>query len=260
MCKRTLASSIFVFCVFCSWGCGSGTTANPLKPSVSQTTPAKQPSPPAGGVYTMSGVVRREDFAGTPLENAKVQILNGPRAGAFAVTDVTGTYHIPDVPPGQLQVRASKDGYESNPDEKPEGSPADPGWSFSFNPNRTLDLPLYPAARVVSIGETVSDMTSRDGRATVCVDEALGTRYACQRFIVTAPAGGTLTARLTWDAVQTRLLLVINLPPPDFFASQYGTSPLTAAASVTAGSRYHIDVWDSGAGNTFALTTTLEQK
>ena len=51
-----------------------------------------------------------------------------------------------------------------------------------------------------------------------------------------------------------------TVPPPDFFASQYGSSPLTAAANVTAGSRYHIDVWDSGAGNTFALTTALEQK
>ena len=93
----------------------------------SKTPPSGNPTGPSGvtpvgstpsGAYTMSGFVRRADFARTPLENASVQILDGPRASAVATTDAAGAYHVPDVPAGKIQVWASKTGYEGDPGDR----------------------------------------------------------------------------------------------------------------------------------------------
>ena len=94
-----------------------------------------------------------------------------------------------------------------------------------------------------------------------CNDELFPTMYACQRFIFDAMADGTLTARITWDTAQTGLWIVLQGSPPSQFpvVSSKGPSPLTASASVKAGQRYHVEVWDASAGHTFELTTSLQR-
>jgi hypothetical protein len=86
-------------------GCNTKTDASTGPTDPSGTTSSNGGVP---GTYTLSGVVRRADFARTPLENASVQILDGPRAGAVATTDATGAYTISDVPAGKLQIIASR--------------------------------------------------------------------------------------------------------------------------------------------------------
>ena len=244
MARICRCTSILLFLLFWAGGCGVSPT-----------------SPGASGSYTLSGFVRVGNFAQMPLENAKVQILDGPRAGAFALSDAAGAYSISGLPAGKVKVRASKDGFQEDPEDFPG---KDPNWWYGINGNTTIDfsLPLLP--RSISIGEVISGSTSRDDTAPYCTDEVDpdADRVPCERFILAAAADGTLTVRLTWSAPQTRLLLVVSLPRGGFVNPQ-GASPLTASVGVQAGARYHIDVWDypgGFSGNTFELRTEFQSR
>ena len=161
------------------------------------------------------------------------------------------------MPAGRIQVWASETGYEGDPGDREELS-REGTWYYVFTPNQSLDFVLAPR-QIISTGDVISATTSRDPTATACNDDVFPTMYACQRFIFDAPADGTLTARVTWNTGQTGLWIVLQGGPTGFpVVSPQGASPLTASASVRAGQRYHVEVWDASAGHTFELTTSLQ--
>lgn len=61
---------------------------------------------------TLSGIVWAADAPGrTAYIGVKVEILDGPLAGAFTLTDeFFGMYHLKGLPPGLTQIRASSEG------------------------------------------------------------------------------------------------------------------------------------------------------
>src|SRR5262249_38618079 len=60
------------------------------------------------GKFLLTGVVRE---AGLPVADATVATLDGSRAVLSTKSGVDGTYRLFDVPGGNVEVRASKDGY-----------------------------------------------------------------------------------------------------------------------------------------------------
>jgi len=248
---NSLPSHLLVLVVVFMVACGGNTpqVTSPTMPEV----PTVAVGPPPTAVYTVSGSVHASTFAATPLENARVQILDGPRAGAYALTDAAGAFRLSDVPAGKVKIRASKDGYQDDPEHSDDFL----DWYYPISGDTTMSFSLYPLPRSISIGDVVSTVMGRSD--AVCSDEATGDRYHCERFTVTTTARGALTVQLRWNAPQTKLLLVIDLWPHGFL-NPMGPSPLTVSLPVEAGTRYPIAVWDFPGGtldDTFELTAEL---
>jgi hypothetical protein len=58
---------------------------------------------------SFSGLV--SDTAWRTVANARVEVVDGPGVGAFAVTDASGRFELLGIRSGAIAVRASKDGY-----------------------------------------------------------------------------------------------------------------------------------------------------
>lgn len=76
-------------------GCGDGTS--PVQP----TAPTLE--------FSLSGGV--VDTAFRPLADARVEVVDGPRAGAFTTTDQSGQYEMPGVFSDVTALSASKEGH-----------------------------------------------------------------------------------------------------------------------------------------------------
>lgn len=87
---RPIGVIVVVVCV----GCGEA--RSPVQP----TAPIQ---------YSLRGLVRDTAFGG--LADARVEVVDGPQAGAFAMTDHLGQFKMPDPLSDRTTVRASKEGY-----------------------------------------------------------------------------------------------------------------------------------------------------
>ena len=99
----TVPPAIAVAAAFLTGGCGN----HPTAPSTSQpsTTTA-----PATFTVTVSGFV--QDNASRFLRDVRVEIVDGPGAGTFALTDEAGRYKLSGTFSGPTATfRATKDGY-----------------------------------------------------------------------------------------------------------------------------------------------------
>src|ERR1700674_1674307 len=66
----------------------------------------------AQGTGSISGVVQDESGAVVPGANVTVTNADKRISNTFT-TDATGGYHVPSLIPGQYEVRAQKDGFET---------------------------------------------------------------------------------------------------------------------------------------------------
>jgi carboxypeptidase family protein len=88
-------------------GCDRGPTAPTLPIGAATPTPTSEPAPTFE--VSLSGPV--VDNVGRPLADARVDVIDGPRRGVFALTDASGNYALPGVFSGSVMLRASKAGY-----------------------------------------------------------------------------------------------------------------------------------------------------
>ena len=88
-------------------GCNRGPTgpALPIRTATPPTTPTDAPT----FDVSLSGPVA--DNVGRPLADARVEAIDGPRRGVFALTDSSGNYALPGAFSGSVTLRASKAGY-----------------------------------------------------------------------------------------------------------------------------------------------------
>jgi hypothetical protein len=102
--------------------------------------------------------------------------------------------------------------------------------------------------REIALGEVVQDR----------INDAL-TRHDYQ---LTAPATGTLVARLSWDVWSLGTLLKLMLDRAEFRPIPPEWSPVTGRLPVVAGHRYRLTVSLAGADwipdDRFTLITTIE--
>jgi hypothetical protein len=70
-----------------------------------------QPTPlPIYQSVSVNGVVTDTTFI-RPVADVRVEVVDGPRAGVFAITNTAGNYELPGLFPEVFTVRATKEGY-----------------------------------------------------------------------------------------------------------------------------------------------------
>jgi hypothetical protein len=70
------------------------------------------PGHPAQLLATVRGAVYVSDRGRlTPLANARVEVVGGPSFGKQTTTDGAGTYELPAIVPGDIVIRATKNGF-----------------------------------------------------------------------------------------------------------------------------------------------------
>jgi hypothetical protein len=129
-------------------GCGS--------PSGPSSVPAPAPS---GATYIRGGVF---DTVNRPVAGARVEILDGPHAGASAIAGDRGAFEFVGTTKGRVRLRGSRDGFESttiNAEWTTPGDPHQPGAGITL---KTLepDLPIVPGPYTVTF---VSDRSTAVG-------------------------------------------------------------------------------------------------
>jgi hypothetical protein len=116
-----------------------------------------------------------------------------------------------------------------------------------------------PTVREIAVGEEVRDDI---GDARIPCTASGPWPVPCLYYAVTAPTSGTLKATVTWDPVQTSVLLLLRLEKTDFPPAGPGWSPVVGRIPVVAGHRYRLEVGMAGADwepvGPFVLTTAVE--
>ena len=125
--QRAVATAAVLPMVALLAGCHRAPAA-PTPPPVSVPPPSTPAPPlPPPPEFSVSGVV--VDNVSRPLADARVEVIDGPGAGAFAVTDSSGRYALPGLFSNAITARASKEGYftttrtfapSSRPSEHPD--------------------------------------------------------------------------------------------------------------------------------------------
>ncbi len=97
----------------CSGGEASSGPTSPTATTTSEPTPTPTPTSPATGVLT--GLVREYASSAGGLDavgDARVEVVSGTAAGRFATSTATGEYRLEELPPGDIQLRTSKAGFQ----------------------------------------------------------------------------------------------------------------------------------------------------
>jgi len=91
-------------------GCGSGSSSSSARPLTSLSPSASVPgaSPTVSSIF---GFVTDSGFR--PLAGARVEVLDGPQAGASAIADASGQVTLSGTFDGATRFRASSDGHVS---------------------------------------------------------------------------------------------------------------------------------------------------
>jgi Carboxypeptidase regulatory-like domain len=130
-------------------GCDRGPTGPTLP--IRAATPPPTSSPAPTFEVSLSGPVA--DNVGRPLADARVEVIDGPRRGVFAMTDASGDYALPGVFSDSVGLRASKAGYVAvtqtffggHPGENVFGFRLQTPTSINLNGDYTLTITVNPA-------------------------------------------------------------------------------------------------------------------
>jgi ribosomal protein S28E/S33 len=71
------------------------------------------PAPYDVSGYTLDDTGELPDHITVPLAGVRVEVLDGAKVGTVAISDANGQYRLPGMPAGPVQMRASKEGYDS---------------------------------------------------------------------------------------------------------------------------------------------------
>jgi len=116
---------------------GCGTSKTPI-------APAAEVQPAAQG-FQLSGAV--VDPVNRPLASARVEVIDGPRAGTVATTDLDGRFSMTGTFTGDTGLLATKDGYEPESRRVPPPGVRPPGNTEAWEVYFHLE-PLGPVADV----------------------------------------------------------------------------------------------------------------
>jgi hypothetical protein len=120
-------------------------------------------------------------------------------------------------------------------------------------------IPAPAVVRDITLGEMVHDKV--DETNTPCT-----TRYnwpvPCRQYRLTAPADGTLVAKLTWDPWRNGVILMLRVEEQDINPPGAPWSPVVARLKVIKGQSYRLAVGLAGqdwfGGDQFTLITEIE--
>lgn len=139
-------------------GAGQTTTANIVLQSSS------------GATSSFEGFVF--DISGSPIQGARVEIVDGPVVGGFSITDSTGFYRLTNLPAGTYSLAAAASGYTASQQVVLLGSGVSRRFDFKLQPSGNGDL-----------GGITGQVTDSDGAGIAAV----------QVLISSGPAAGEVS-------------------------------------------------------------------
>jgi hypothetical protein len=126
-------------------------------------------------------------------------------------------------------------------------------------PPRPDPTPQSPTIREITLGETINADIAVAGPPCTTTQ---GWPVPCHYYAFTPSADGTVTATLTWDAIETDTILLLRIENTQLEASPPSWSPIVDELSVRAGQRYRLQVGMAGTGDfgpkPYVLTTALK--
>jgi hypothetical protein len=165
-----------VFVVLAQGLAGCSHSPAPITPLT--PTPIPQPSPPFTGTQ-LAGTVY--DSAFRPLAGARVEVVDGPQAGASTVADASGHYALAGDFDDATRFRATKDGYLGGTGTRqPFCQPCHPNWWLYFY--------LAPVAPPVDIAGDYTLTLRADAACANLPNEARTRTYAARITRATDPA------------------------------------------------------------------------
>ena len=211
------------------------------------------PTPPPPVTYTLTGVIT-DAATHAPIENARMDVLNGDNAGKTTVTDAQGFYTMRDLAAETFRLRASAVGYF--PGEQNVTVPTVPRADFELRRSvpeacvytvagpPSTNLPFqggeFSIAITRSSGSCGWSAASDASWLTPAAPSGNGTTTLLVRYAVNASFVGRLgTITVAWDGGSARIAVGQNSESPVvcrmIFVSVNGQNPLTVPA---AGGRF----------------------
>jgi hypothetical protein len=191
-------------------GCGEGPTqptTSPRDVPPPTPTPPTPPVSPASTSVTVSGHI--VDFVYRPLAEVRVEVIEGPGAGAVAITNELGDYALPGVFSGNFSIQASKPGYVTQTQTISSFPPNSPRFALgflldtpseNFAGNYTVTITADPAV----CADLPPEMRSRtyEATATLSSSTASNTYNVVLRGATFAPSFDRLFASVSNNAVR----------------------------------------------------------
>lgn len=217
--------TLLIVCLFIA-ACGSKGSPTAPPPANTQTpapnTPAPTPTPTPAPITTgyLSGRVTQAG-PGSPVENARIEILNAPNAGKSTLTNASGQYTLPDLTLGNATIRVSKAGFNSRDlgivlagvaTMQNVAIQTTAPWSISGTGNNVFDVPTW-LSRVRVVGTysgRCQNFAMYIGRDLV-VNEILGTcsiaigpRYEGVHLITGGVSRTEISTGVSWSVTEVR--------------------------------------------------------
>ena len=101
--RVTTASAAVLVSVLLGACEGGGSPASP--------TPEPRAPSPAPQTYNVAGIVRQSAPAADIVSDVRIDVIEGPNAGQFTMSDADGRYALSGLVAGTLRMRASRSGY-----------------------------------------------------------------------------------------------------------------------------------------------------
>jgi len=119
-------------------------------------------------------------------------------------------------------------------------------------------IPPGPVVREIKLSEVVQDRIERHD--VPCMQRG-GWPVPCRLFLLTAPADGTVVAKLSWDVDYSGMILMLRIDDTEFPNAGPPWTPQAARFKIAAGKSYRVAVGLAGTdwfGGSYVLTTSLE--
>jgi hypothetical protein len=158
----------------------------------------------------------------TRLAGVRVEVLDGPKAGTFSISDAAGSYRLPGMPAGTVQLRATKDGYDPHVqmftpsrqfggDSVPNftlGQPPHTLWGDVFLDNATRNPVVPSATRLAAVRVEILD-GANGGKVTFSDESG---RYRFDDLVTSPP----FNVRFTKTSYQALTITISNIDRPLF--------------------------------------------
>jgi hypothetical protein len=170
------------------------------------------------------------DNVGNPLADVRVEVIDGPGLGVFALTSASGEYALPGVFSDTIAVRATKAGYVTKTQTFPSSRPWPSGHfelhfsldtpSVNLSGDYTLNIAADPAC-----SEFPPEARSRTYQATLTPSPYLSNSYVATLSGATFfPHNNTINATVAGDSARFDI---------DPYSDMVVTEALTGSAALT---------------------------
>jgi hypothetical protein len=205
---------------------GTGPTSPSQPPA--QPPPPSPPQAPTSLEFSLSGVAF--DNVGKPLPDVRVEVIDGPGLGVFALTNASGEYALPGVFSDTIAVRATKAGYVTETQTFPFSRP----WpSGHFELHFSLDTPSVNLAGDYTLTVAADPACSEfppQARSRTYLSTVTPSPYLSNGYVVTLsgatffPNNNTINAVVAGDSARFDI---------DPYSDMVVTEALTGSAALT---------------------------